>query len=1284
MKNVIIVLVLIFTGQNVIGQYEQRNWIFGRTHAVNPTNFNLDFFPDGVSLYPPAPIPPPMGSPPTGIGPANGFESWCVITDQVTGDLQFYTDGRFVYNNSHTDITPPGGLGASPSSAQPVAACVVPICPFDKYYIFSNPTGKETGVGTTTGPITYRVYDSDLGTFSVSSNLPGPFSATAVGEGMLIIPGNDPLEFFLITRLLLPIGPAGLGGDSRYVVYKIDASGLSYHADFDFGPGVGTDGTGASVIMNMTYSKNRFPSPVLGEVAFTASRDGLGTDNFVFTCQFNNATGFFNTGTEIIVNQFGGAPGGDILYDCEYSPDGNFLYYANYFNSNLFQYEFLTGDTYQVGGFGNRRGGGLKLGPDGFIYHIQNAGSTSNLGTVVIGRITSPNTELLANFPGPPSPIYDNVNLLTSPNTFAYNFPEFLTTPLWSATVEIMGNDSICPGETTTLTAEIDALGMPIEGYTWQFSSDGGVTWTDLIGGGTSIDVSEPGVYRLIVNLSDDCEITSLSVEIFERENCCFITEESDALVYSLSMSINEDLAWDNKVYIADNVILTIDNGAILDITNVDVIFGECAGIDFVGGATLRSNNSVYRPCTYNGVWRGLNFHNNSTINENSTGIINECVFKNAQRAIHIFDQSVTDIRITNNLFSNCKASVDINNTAFTRSITGNTFLIDDLAPEFSGYICSWGGFASTFYGIRSNGVQFREVIAQNDFIAPDFTPVDYRGIELDNCSESVITENKFTDVYRGIQLNMCANNRIESNEINLGDKLFGYVHQIAIFNSRNTLIKENELNSTKEEPWPVWSGTNSAIYCEIGDTYSIKNNQITGFETGIQLEGILSSYATENQIDNCRFYGIYMNDAFQVKTQCNTIDMDAQAGTNVIGIANYQTIAGDRDNLIASNCIFETNTAIYLQAPVGAPISTIPEIKNNFLYNYSVTGVRNLNFSGDIGSSPSPSAGAGRNTFVTNNGAAGAIDILTNPNPLISFGNFGVNSISGPVTVTGNTINSTANCGAHIDLPNSDNGYMEICDALSHGAGNLISSDNELNGDYKSHLNDQSLEIIQYALNQFYMNANLADFEELYAATVNDYNFINEELKWLKVQYHQIKGEFDKAKNILETIETSGVDENDRVFIMTLILNKAISNEFIPSEASFLELRNIYNNGGLFANVAGVFLTEYHHFNETGFIHTKQAILSSSDQVIKIDESLFHVYPNPGEDNIFIDYSIENTKDASLNIYSVNGTFLLKIELNSEFGRQSIDIQSLASGIYIIGLNVDQEIVEYVKFVKK
>ncbi|MEZ5194970.1 MAG: hypothetical protein R2764_00805 [Bacteroidales bacterium] len=89
---------------------------------------------------------------------------------------------------------------------------------------------------------------------------------------------------------------------------------------------------------------------------------------------------------------------------------------------------------------------------------------------------------------------------------------------------------------------------------------------------------------------------------------CCFAYADSLFVKILSPVTYTADVVWDGKYYIGDSVIVTVTNGMFLDITTVDVVFGECAGIVFQNGAYLRASNSVFRPCNIDKTWRGLRF----------------------------------------------------------------------------------------------------------------------------------------------------------------------------------------------------------------------------------------------------------------------------------------------------------------------------------------------------------------------------------------------------------------------------------------------------------------------------------------------------------------------------------------------------------------------------------------------------------------------------------------------------------------------------------------------------
>lgn len=481
-----------FTTTWLWAQYQDRFWVMGKANdPINTTNITFDFYSNNLSLYDVTSAPPTMNPEPNEITNTNGFEGWGVVTNPETGELLFYTDGEDVFSGNHQDITPSGGLGASASSSQAVAITIKPVCPFDQYYIFSNPTGVYGG-GNTNGPVTYRTYTIGGG-FSAITALPGPDGTKSVGEGMLVIPSKtDPFVFWLVVRLLAPT-PNG----SNYAVYRIGSSGISHQGTFSFGPAV-TDNP-YSPIMNMTYIDDGSTDDVL--VGFSVS----GSPNRVFVNRFNATTGVFEDDASELANFSEGT-----LYDLEFSPGGNYLYYASYFPSALYQVSVNGGASTQLRNFGNIRGGGLKRAPDGFVYHIYDAGVISSTGTVRIGRIVQADVAYNgSNFDAMYQADFNtSINMIYN-NVFAYNFPEFAGVPSWSAELAMIGENPICTDGEVQITASINALGQTIDSYQWLYNESNFTTTTDPF-----LIVDQPGEYQVLIQIEGGCIIASNQITI--------------------------------------------------------------------------------------------------------------------------------------------------------------------------------------------------------------------------------------------------------------------------------------------------------------------------------------------------------------------------------------------------------------------------------------------------------------------------------------------------------------------------------------------------------------------------------------------------------------------------------------------------------------------------------------------------------------------------------------------------------------------------------------------------
>ena len=384
MKNLYLILTLVFLGSNLYSQFQDRSWIFGRP-ASGSGNATLYF---GDLSNPVTTLP----SGQTGnVTPGNGKEQWAVVADPATGDLIFYTDGKNVFDNQN-NLVSETDLGANVSCSQPVM--VAPIRHTEtksavvEYFIFSNATGADSYTADI-GPVTYTLYDAVSKTFGPRNSLPGPYGTADVTEGMKIIPcDSDPDLLWLVVSLY-----PHPGKETKYVVYRIYKNTITFQGDFDFGPQKQpVPPLNASPILYITYSNAGIATGTTN-VGFS-----LQYSSAVFTCRFDNLTGQFLTNT---VRQC--LPGFNwtipSIYNAEFSPNGNFLYYTAYKTAGdlneLYQVDLqepvLT--PVLVNTFSYTYAGGLKLGPDGFIYHIYNNGYFDD--ELRLGRILQPDVKFI-------------------------------------------------------------------------------------------------------------------------------------------------------------------------------------------------------------------------------------------------------------------------------------------------------------------------------------------------------------------------------------------------------------------------------------------------------------------------------------------------------------------------------------------------------------------------------------------------------------------------------------------------------------------------------------------------------------------------------------------------------------------------------------------------------------------------------------------------------------------------------------------------------------------------
>jgi hypothetical protein len=750
-------------------------------------------------------------------------------------------------------------------------------------------------------------------------------------------------------------------------------------------------------------------------------------------------------------------------------------------------------------------------------------------------------------------------------------------------------------------------------------------------------------------------------------------------------MTISANTVWEGKYYFGPGVIVTID-AVIFDLTNVDIVFDECAGIDFINGAFLRANNSVFRPCELNKSWRGFDF------STNSQGIIDECTFKNAQKALRFTGSggTIADARIQNNLFSNCHRAILIENDDFGEAITGNTFVIEDTEIEWDNAPCSDIAFNNEYWGIFATNSDFGGLVSQNDFINSfeNNTSRRYYGFYGSRCTNGTISKNNFSEMYRSIDLATCANFTIENNEIEITRDFNPTFHQVRLTTvCRHIWVSGNEIKNSND--YGTNTLTNSAIYIERCKRITVNENHIEGLETGIQAKWPINCYIGDNEIVNSQFYGIYVTSPYIVDIACNRINMDLDANGSVVGIAVLQNGLLDRLVKIRTNCISECTHAIYLESfTSGAPI---PSIKNNFLYNYSAFGVLNLGYSGDIGNSISPFSNAGRNTFVSNNIPNGAVDIWSN-NPMIAAGNYGVSTVSAGVTTIGTGLyNSTASCGVQIGTVSSEIGDDEICENFKENVINIVRNDGSafrLQSDYMELLDEIDADMkFEFILNALYLLAQNDDFMEmdrLYDEITDAGMLFQNEALWLGYYYHFNHGDYSVASNILDNMESTSIDEFELIQIEKIASSLKV-NDRIVADMSAAEIETLIaidarqgENADLARDLLQVALGNFDYLFEP-VVEPKKV----ETNTVSLLADFLEIYPNPTSGDLFVEYFIDDISKANVQLFDIKGSLLSEVAISYDNDLIRLDLSDLPGGMYVLTINSEDGFLQRAKVMK-
>lgn len=351
MKGKILLIALTLLASLVYAQKQANYWYFGQYAGIS------------FAMGPPAPLT--NGALSTGEG--------CSSISTGQGALEFYTDGKFVYNRNHQQMPNGSNLNGHSSSTQ--SGIIVPKPgSTTEYYIFTvdaADNGLAFGLCYTKVDMTLQegLGDVDVTEKNISLVPLACEKVTAVGH-------SDGATFWVITKKW---------GNADFYAYRITFDGVVLE------PVIST--TGPPLTGNIGQASKGYLKVSPDGTKIAAANN---TDYTVGIYNFDNSTGLIThlVTDENYTDPGGFDPGGP--YGVEFSPNSKYLYIGEWKgNRKIHQYDLSSGDPTTilssrvvVASVGQSADpiGALQLGPDNRMY-------IARYQSPYISRINQPNVQ---------------------------------------------------------------------------------------------------------------------------------------------------------------------------------------------------------------------------------------------------------------------------------------------------------------------------------------------------------------------------------------------------------------------------------------------------------------------------------------------------------------------------------------------------------------------------------------------------------------------------------------------------------------------------------------------------------------------------------------------------------------------------------------------------------------------------------------------------------------------------------------------------------------------------
>src|SRR5690554_397580 len=272
-----------------------------------------------------------------------GYEGNTTVTNPVTGEFLFATDGNSVYRASYGAKATGIGIGGDPSSGESAAVIPDPQGILGRDFIVFGNSANTSSIGK----LNMGKYNLDTNAVLGVTTLLNNTLATGIAEALEVIPQRNGTDYWIVVY-----------SASEYVrVYEYNAAG-------GFNP---TPVSELSVpsLMDPTRMINTFISWIPQQ----EDKILITRHNRVGLVDFDRTTGQISNFDGIITQP---SPTYDYDgYSAALSPNGEYLYYAVYASAEsktYYKYYDLTTATSTDFAILDSFRGGMKVGPDGRLY----------------------------------------------------------------------------------------------------------------------------------------------------------------------------------------------------------------------------------------------------------------------------------------------------------------------------------------------------------------------------------------------------------------------------------------------------------------------------------------------------------------------------------------------------------------------------------------------------------------------------------------------------------------------------------------------------------------------------------------------------------------------------------------------------------------------------------------------------------------------------------------------------------------------------------------------------